>query len=223
MRRHMIEAAVVSLVLTAVSYLVAVVVGWVTEVNWIEIGAAFLNYGSFYLSVKQRRIFYLIGVAASALFVVTYLQVGLLASAGLSAYLSIALLVGFFMWGSDFKPLAVKHIELKWVPVYLVLTGLAYAGAVAIVTALGGSFAFWDSAILIFTLLAQFMLDRKKLENWWVWIIGVNAAGTILYFTSGLYFIAIQQLLFGIASAWGWYEWNKDYRNNKLGTAKIKE
>lgn len=210
MKKHILEAGVIAVVLTAASYLVGLATGWIpAQVNWFEVGATVLNYASFYLSVKERRVFYIIGFAASALFIVTYFQVGLLASAGLSAYLTISLIVGFFMWGKDSKALKVTHLQPRWIPVYLGVTAVAYAGAVLLVTALGGSFAFWDSAILIFTLLAQFMLDRKKLENWWVWIIGVNLAGTILYFTTGLYFVAIQQLLFGLASVWGYFEWRK--------------
>jgi nicotinamide mononucleotide transporter len=217
-RNDFFIAGLLAVTLTALSYVIGVSVGWLSaEVNWFEVGATVLNYASFYLSVKRRRVFYLVGFAASALFIVTYLQANLLASAGLSAYLTIALFVGFYMWGKDSSPkLKIEHVQWKWIPVYLLVTAAAYFGAVVLVTALGGSFAFWDGAILVFTLLAQFMLDRKKLENWWIWIIGVNGAGTILYFTSGLYFVAIQQLIFGIASVWGWWEWNRSYRLNKF-------
>ena len=210
MKKDIITAALLSVVLTAASYLVGRALGWLpAEVNGFEVGATVLNYASFYLSVKQRRLFYILGFLASALFIVTYFQVGLLASAGLSAYLTISLIVGFFMWGRDSKALPVTHLAAKWAPMYIVITALAYLGAVVLVSSLGGELAFWDSAILIFSLLGQFMLDRKKVENWWVWIIGVNGAGTILYFSTGLYFVAIQQLLFGLASVWGWWEWRK--------------
>lgn len=206
---HLFQAALIAVILTLASYAVGLIS---KEVNWFEIGATALNYASFYLSVKQRRAFYLVGVAGSALFTVVYLQSNLLASGALSAYLSIALLVGYFLWGRDSDPLRVERIKAKWLPVYIVLTVAAYIGAAAIVYSLGGSFAFWDSAILVFTLLAQFMMDRKKIEHWWVWIIGVNGAGTVLYATSGLYLIAVQQFLFGLASVWGWLEWRKTMR-----------
>lgn len=215
-RNDFFLAGVIAVLTTAISFLIGTSLGWITQLNWFEVGATALNYASFYLSVKRRRWFYMIGAAASALFIVTYLQANLLASAFLSAYLAIALFVGFSMWGKDSKPkLQVEHIKPKLIPLYLLVTAAAYGGAVLGVSLLGGTFAFWDSAILVFTLLAQFMLDRKKLENWWVWIIGVNLAGTVLYFTSGLYFAAIQQLVFGIASVWGWYEWQKEYNRQK--------
>lgn len=216
-RNDFFLAGLIGVIATGISYLIGIALGWLSaEVNWFEIGAVALNYASFYLSVKRRRAFYLVGFAASALFIVTYFQANLLASAGLSAYLTIALFVGYYMWGKDSKPrLQVEHVQWKWIPAYLGVTAVAFAGAYFLVTALGGSFAPADSAILVFTLLAQFLLDRKKLENWWVWIIGVNLAGTILYFVSGLYFAAIQQLVFGIASVWGWWEWQKVYSLRK--------
>lgn len=217
LRNDFFLAGLIGVIATGLSYLLGISLGWLSsELNWFEVGAVALNYASFYLSVRRRRAFYLIGFAASALFIVAYFQANLLASAGLSAYLTIALFVGYWMWGKDSKPkLQVEHVQWKWVPAYLAVTAVAYLGAVLIVTALGGSFAFWDGAILIFTLLAQFLLDRKKIENWWVWIVGVNLAGTILYFASGLYFIAVQQLIFGIASVWGWWEWQKAYNLRK--------
>jgi len=219
LKNDFVQAAIISIVATVLSFLIATWAGWITTLNGFEVGATALNYASFYLSVKRRRWFYMIGAAASALFIVTYLQANLLASAFLSSYLAIALFVGFSMWGKDSKPkLQVEHIKPKLIPLYLLVTAAAYGGAVLGVSLLGGTFAFWDSAILVFTLLAQFMLDRKKLENWWVWIIGVNLAGTVLYFTSGLYFAAIQQLVFGIASVWGWWEWQKAYNRQKSMT-----
>lgn len=208
--KDILIAAGVGIGLTVASYLLAVFAGWISaeNVNWFEVGATVLNYGSFYLCVQQRRLYYLIGVAGYVLFVVVYLQSNLLASAALSIYLSFALIVGYFMWGRDSASLPVTRLSWRWLPVYVAVTFAAYLGAVALFSALGGSFTFWDSAILIFTLLAQFMLDRKKIGTWYVWG-AVNVIGVVLYFNSELYFIALQQLLFGLANIYGWWEWRK--------------
>jgi nicotinamide mononucleotide transporter len=215
-RNDFFVAAVVASLATALSFVLAQSFGWIKELNWFEVGATALNYASFYLSVKRRRLFYMVGAAANALFIATYLQANLLASTFLSAYMTIALFVGFIMWGKDSKPrLQIEHVKPKLIPLYVLATAIAFGGAYLGVSLLGGSFAPFDSMILVFTLGAQFLLDRKKLENWWVWIIGVNLAGTILYFASGLPFAAIQQLVFGIASVWGWWEWQMAYNLRK--------
>lgn len=226
LRNDFFLAALVGALLTGLTFYVSLAFGWLTfdAVNWFEVAAVFFNYASFYLCVKQRRAYYIIGMLGYVAFVVVYLQANLIASTFLSAYLSIALIVGFIMWGRDDDSLPVSRVKPKLWPAYVGVTLAAFGGAWLLVSALGGSFAPWDSVILIFTLLAQFLLDRKKIENWAVWIVFVNGAGAVLYFTTELYFIAIQQLLFGIFSVWGWYEWHKSLvaNNPVLKEARVR-
>lgn len=204
-----VQAALIAVFLTALTYAVALAVGWISgEPNWLEIAASGMNYAATYLSIKQRRFFYLIGIGASAIYATVYGQAGLLASAVLSLYLTLSLIYGYIRWGKDKKSRPVHHLAWKWLPVYIAATGLFYLGAYLTVRALGGDFPFWDAMILVFTILAQFMLDNKVIETWIVWTV-VNIIGVILYFNIGLYFAAAQQLLFGVANLWGWMEWKK--------------
>lgn len=210
-----VNAVLIALTLTSVTYLLAYEVGWVSgEPNWLEVGAAGLNYGATYLSIKQKRLFYLIGVLASALYAVVYGQYGLLASSVLSMYLTISLFYGYWRWGKDSNTRPVHHIKGWWWVAYIMATAVFWLGAFLTVRALGGSFAPWDSAILILTIAAQFMLDNKVIETWAVWTL-VNIVGTIVYFNSELYFAAVQQVLFGVANLWGYLAWRKTMVSQK--------
>lgn len=202
-------AALIAVGITAVTYLFAFSVGWVTGApNWLEIVASGLNYAATYLSIKQRRVFYLIGIVASGIYAVVYGQIGLLASAVLSMYLTLSLIYGFLRWGKDKKSRPVHHLNWRWLPAYAAATGAFYIGAYLLVTALGGSFAPQDAAILVLTILAQFMLDNKVIQTWIVWT-AVNVVGVVTYFQAGLYFAAVQQFIFGVANLWGWLAWKK--------------
>lgn len=208
-RNDFVTAGLIAVSITAITYLLAFSLGWVTgEPNWLEIIASGMNYAATYLSIKQKRFFYLIGVGASAIYAVVYGQAGLLASAVLSMYLTLSLFYGYFRWGKDSNSRPVHNLSWKWFPVYLLATAGFYAGASFTVQALGGTFAFWDAAILVLTILAQFMLDQKVIQTWVVWTL-VNIVGVTLYYTSGLYFAAVQQLIFGVANLWGWMAWKK--------------
>jgi nicotinamide mononucleotide transporter len=208
-KNDFVQAAVIAVSITALTYLLAYSAGWVSgDPNWLEIIASGMNYAATFLSIKQRRFFYLIGIGASAIYAVVYGQVGLLASGVLSLYLTISLIYGYFRWGKDKKSRPVHNVQLKWVPVYLLVTAAFYGGAYLTVTLLGGEFALWDASILVLTILAQFLLDNKVIQTWAVWTL-VNIVGVVLYYTSGLYFAAIQQLLFGIANLWGFLAWRK--------------
>lgn len=222
MKNDFFLAAVIAVSLTAITYVVATAVGWVTEPNWLEIVASGMNYAATFLSIKQRRFFYLIGIGASAIYATVYGQAGLLASAVLSLYLTISLIYGYLRWGKDRKSRPVHHLSWKWLPVYVAVTAAFWGGAFLTVRALGGELPFWDAWILVFTILAQFMLDNKVIETWIVWTL-VNIIGVILYFNIGLYFAAVQQLLFGVANLWGWVAWQKTMRAERAEKEKYAE
>lgn len=183
--------------------------------SWLEITAVALNYGATYLSIKRRRFFYLIGIVASAMYAVVYGQVGLLASAVLSMYLTLSLVYGWLRWGKDTKSRPIHHISLKWVPAYIAATLVFWFGAFLIVRALGGELPFWDAWILVLTILAQFMLDNKVIETWFVWV-AVNIFGFFVYANYELWFATVQQVLFGLANVWGYLAWRKAMRAENL-------
>jgi len=205
-----IVALAIAAIATVATYLVALAFEWTTfdTLNWGEVIAAAINYGATYLTIRQRRASYMLGVGASGIYALVYGSAGLFASVILSLYLTITLFYGFFRWGKDTDPRPVHNLQWRWLPVYLVATAALYYGAALAIQALGGSFAFWDAAILVLTLLAQLLLDQKVLQTWIVWT-AVNVVGVILYFQADLHFAAMQQLIFGIANLWGFLAWRK--------------
>lgn len=208
-KNDFVVAAIIAVALSGLTFALAYSLGWLTEApNWFEVAGATINYGATYLSIKQRRLTYILGFTASAAFAVAYFQYGLLASALLSAYLVGQLVYGYFRWGPDGKTRPVH--KFKWGNwwMYALATVLTYAGAVALVTVLGGQFAFWDASILILTILAQFLLDNKVLAAWFVWG-AVNVVGVTLYFTAGAPFAAMQQLIFLFANIPGFILWKR--------------
>lgn len=54
---------------------------------------------------------------------------------------------------------------------------------------------FWDAATTVASLAAQYLLVRKRLSNWWVWI-AVDVAYVGLYAAEHLYLTAALQPLF---------------------------
>lgn len=218
-KQHYLIAAGVGVVLTGLSYLVALLFGWVTPetTNWLEMSAVATSYACTYLFIVQKRAAYLVGMVTTAIYVTVFFQASLVASAILNAYLVITLIYGWFAWGRDDKTLPVKHWPLKWIPVYILVSAVLYTGAVLLATAFGGTFAPADSVILAMTILAQLMTDRKVIEAWWVWAIGVNIAGTIVYALGGLPFVSMQQFIFGVASVVTGFVWLAEYRRIRRG------
>lgn len=216
-RRDIWESILVGVVLTTLSYLVGLAFRWVTALNWLEIFAVFTSYMSTYLCVKQRRANYPIGAVSTGAYAILFLQSGLFSSAVLNAYLTPTLVYGWFRWRKDTDTRPVTHVQLKWVPVYLLVAGLGYAGAALISSRLGGTMVWTDAMVLAATILAQFLLDNKKLENWLVWAV-VNVFAIYTYATAGLPLVAFQYVFFLLNTVYGFVIWRRSKHTTDLPT-----
>ena len=207
-KRDLAESLFVGIVLTALSYYVAIAAQWITNLNWLEVFAVFTSYASTYLCVKERRANYPIGAISTAAYAILFLQSGLLSSAILNAYLTPTLIYGWIRWRKDIDTRRVSHVQLRWIPVYLLVSLLGYTGAALISQRLGGAMAWTDAMVLAATILAQFLLDNKKLENWIVWAV-VNVFAIYTYATTGLPLVALQYVLFLANTVYGYVVWHR--------------
>lgn len=203
----------IGLVLTGLSYVVGSSLGWITEINWLEVFAVVTSFGSTWLFVKQRRAAYAFGAISTAAYAILFFQYGLLASAMLNAYLAPSLVYGYIRWGKDknTRPISYLYKDWKWIPVYLAVTVAAYFGAVYLLGVLGGTLPFFDAAILALTILAQFLLDNKRMENWYVWVV-INVIAIGLYFSTGLFLVGFQYIFFLANAFYALYVWRKAYK-----------
>lgn len=212
LNRDVVDSLWIATVLTGGSYLLAAALGWITTVSALEAFAVFTSYSCTWLCVRQRRFNYPIGAMSTAAYCVLFWQQGLVASAALNAYLTPALLYGWIRWRADADTRPVGHLEARWLPAYLAVAAVAYIGAVAIAASLGGTFAAADSVILVGTLLAQFLLDNKKVETWIVWF-AVDVVAIWLYLTSGLAIAGLQYVLFLVTAVLGFRQWGLAMRS----------
>lgn len=202
------QGVVVGIILTALSYIVGLQAGWLESVNLLEVFAVFTSYVCTFLCVMERRVNYPIGAISNAAYAFLFFQFGLLASSITTAYLTIALVYGWFRWKSDSETRPVRKVEAKWIPVYVLTTLAFYGGVLWLVNIAGGTLAATDTVILIGTMLAQFLLDNKIRSTWVIWAI-VNVFAIYTYSTAGLALVAFQYLFFLANTGLGWYYWNK--------------
>lgn len=206
LKTHMIQGTALGVVLTGLSYLVGFEMGWVQTLNWLEVFAVFTSYVCTFLCVVERRSNYPIGAVSNAAYALLFFQFGLYASAITTGYLTFALAYGWFRWKSDKNTRPVTFVQPKWIPVYILSTAAFYGVALWLVTLAGGVLAPTDTMILIGTMLAQFLLDNKKIETWGVWAI-VNVFAIYTYATAGLPLVAFQYIFFLANVFYGAYMW----------------
>ena len=65
-----------------------------------------------------------------------------------------------------------------------------------------------DSFTTALSIIGMWMLARKYLEQWWVWMV-VDVVCVGLYFYKELYFTSALYALYAIIAAFGWVNWKK--------------
>ncbi|HJQ27306.1 MAG TPA: nicotinamide riboside transporter PnuC [Blastocatellia bacterium] len=179
--------------------------------TWEIIGAA-LGLISVWLTVRQNIWCWPTGLVMVALYAVVFFQAKLYADAGLQLVYIGLQIYGWYEWlhgGKDQGRLEVTRITLR--------LGLALGVIAAVATALMGytlatktdaALPYWDSAATVLSLVAQWMLAKKIIENWLVWIT-VDVLSIGIYTAKGLYPTTVLYTAFLLMATLGWIEWRK--------------
>ena len=151
------------------------------------------------------------GIIGCILFAVLFYEAQLYADVALQLFFVGSSIVGWHQWlrGDRGNPLAVAHAnfrKLAWtVPAGLLATG-AYGAILHFYT---NAYApFVDSAVLVFSVIAQLLLMQRRIENWPFWLL-VNTIAVPLYASRGLYLTSFLYGCYWINALVSWYWWHR--------------
>lgn len=211
-KRYILESILIAIALTALSYGVGLMFGWITTLNWLEVFAVATSYSCTWLCTRQSRWNYPIGIITTAAYSLLFYQWGLLALSVFNLYLVFSLIYGWFRWGSDENTRPVTTIPLKWYPAYggigLVILGLFLLANMLFNPAGLAGLNPIDVGLAVASGVAQIMLDNKKLENWMVWA-STNIVSIPFFLTQGLTLVAFQYIFFLINTFIARSQWKK--------------
>lgn len=160
------------------------------------------------------------GIANEIFFFAVFFQVQLYANMLLQAIFFVATLYGWYSWKTlNNAPHKKQHItslshrQLAIIILLIVGTSILLGMFMSqLHTLLPNLFPdpaaapYTDATIMMISIAATLLLARKKLQSWLLWIIN-NIICIILYFTQGIYFIAIEYIIFLFIASYGLYQW----------------
>jgi nicotinamide mononucleotide transporter len=188
----------------------------------IEIVAATLGVINVLLVVRQKVINYPFGIAMVILYAVIFYDYKLYAESSLQIVWVGMQLYGWWFW------LFGNKVARDAVPVTrLARKGLVMAAIFVATATIAIGFTldqltdavvpYQDAFITTMSLAAQWMLDRKKMESWIVWIF-VDVFSIGLYFSRSLYLTTGLYAVFLVLAISGLFAWQ---RSHKLARAEI--
>ena len=164
--------------------------------NKLELVAALIGAISVWLSVRQNIWSWPTAIVNVVLYSIVFYEAKLYADMGLQVVYAVLSVYGWYEWlygGAGRTELRVTRTGVR---IGAVLALIAAVGSVVLGTALhrgtDAALPYMDASLSSTSLVAQWMMTRKLLENWLVWIaVDVLYVGMFifkgLYLTAGLY------------------------------------
>lgn len=134
-----------------------------------------------------------VGLANNIVFAILFWKARLFADFGLQGVYFALGIWGWWQWmhgGTHRAPLPVTRTKRnEWIAIAVFLTAGTW-GLRELLVAVNGAAPFWDAITTTFCLAAQYLLCRKRIENWLLWITA-DLIYVPLYLSRGLPLTAI--------------------------------
>ncbi|RYX83257.1 nicotinamide riboside transporter PnuC [bacterium] len=121
-------------------------------------------------------------------------------------------LAGWYSWvygGRERTPLPISRATPKMLAATVVGIAIATPILMMLSQAFNGAAPLWDALTTAISLGAQFLLNGKRLENWWFWIVA-DAIYVPLYLSRGLGLTAALFALFLVIAITGLFSWKRE-------------
>jgi nicotinamide mononucleotide transporter len=181
--------------------------------NWIEITGVILSLIYLYLSIRQKVGLWFFGIISSIFYTVVFVESGLYADMSLQVYYIAISIYGWIHWKkghiSQKEEIPATFMARKdWIIAgigtivvyllyYFILT--RYTDSTVPVT---------DSIVGALSVVGTWMLAKKFIENWLVWIVA-DAICVGLYIYKDLYPTSVLNVIYTIMAGVGYWQWKK--------------
>lgn len=186
---------------------------WGSPTTWLEIVAVMVALAMVGCNIREVHWGWPLAIISSVMYFALFWRGKLYGEATLQIFFAVVAFWGWFQWlrgvRADGSSLHVARLTRR---------GLVLAlGTGTLLWPITGLFLahytdtdvpWWDAFPTAFSLVGQYLLGRKYIENWAVWI-GVNLVSVALFIHKGFWLTVILYGVFIVLSVVGWREWQR--------------
>ena len=178
----------------------------------LEFVAVLFGIVSVFLSVRENIWSWPTAIVNVLLFFVLFFRSGLYSDMGLQLVYFALSVYGWYEWlygGEGRTVLRVSRTPKKVWNVLAALAAIVWLALGQLTSRLpGASLPYVDAATTTTSLAAQWMMTRKLLENWTLWI-AVNIAYIAMFVFKGLYLTAVNYAIYLVLAWLGHVTWKR--------------
>lgn len=176
--------------------------------NIIEIIAVLFTLLSVILTVKGNLLCWPIGIIGVAFYSIIFYNHNLLGDLVLQGVFLIQSILGWINWRKPKEELPISWLSNEVRGSLVTVMLLVYMLIFSITSNYGGNMPFLDSAVATLSIMATFLLVKKKIEAWILWIIN-DILLIILFSMNGLNISSYVYFIFLILASIGLWKWIK--------------
>jgi nicotinamide mononucleotide transporter len=155
-----------------------------------------------------------------SLYTYIFFHSGLFSDMGLQVVYLVLSIYGWYQWlrgGENHAPLKVSRASRRVWIIGLALATIVWLALAQYTSTLPGvALPYLDSGLTALSLLAQWMMTRKIVENWALWIVA-DIIYVPMYISKHLYVTAGLYLVFLVLAILGLIGWWRSYRSEPAG------
>ena len=178
--------------------------------SFLELTAVFFGLLSVWYMKKERVLVFPFGIINVLIYVYICFDTGLYAYAAINVFYFVMSIYGWYNWTrKDAQDKTIKITRCsKAELVFNVLAILLFFFLIRFILKnyTDSRLAGWDAFTSSVYIIAQWLVSRKKIENWLLWITG-DVISIGLFASQNLYFSSLQYLVFTIIAVLGFLEW----------------
>ncbi len=186
---------------------------WGSPTTWLEIVACVLSLAMVVCNIRVNPLGWPLAIASSMLYVALFWRSKLYGDASLQVFFVAVSFWGWWQWkrgtgddGATLRPRALPF-RSRWLAILAMAVAWPATGALLKATT-DTDVPWWDAFPTAGSLIGQWLLGRKYIENWVAWVL-VNAVGVALFAYKGLWLTVLLYGVFIVMSFVGWRAWRK--------------
>ncbi|WP_029592258.1 nicotinamide riboside transporter PnuC [Franconibacter pulveris] len=210
------------------------------NLSWIEAVGTLAGLLCIWLASLEKISNYAFGLVNVTLFAIIFFQIQLYASLLLQLFFFAANIYGWYAWSRQTNDHEAA-LRIRWLPMPKAMGWLAGCVlaiglmtvwidpvfafltrvAVTIMQGMGlnvtmpalapDAFPFWDSCMMVLSIVAMILMTRKYVENWLLWVI-INVISVVIFARQGVYAMSLEYLLLTFIALNGSRMWIKSAR-----------
>jgi len=159
---------------------------------------------------------WVVGFISSFVYVFVLFQSKVYGYTALYVYYVIVSVYGWYCWryarrSNGATELQVSRLKMSLMLVLASISAVLFVGIGYALSYTDSPFPFFDALGTSLSIVATWMVARKILEHWLLWVF-VNFLSATLFFSRGLYPTTVLFIVYGVMSVVGWLKWKQSFK-----------